>query len=274
MSAVEVFQFPETGQRVRTVMVEDEPWFVAADVCTALEIANPSDAVRNLDDDEYRLVPATLVTSEGRPNHFVNLITEPGLYSLIMRSRKAEAKAFKRWVTREVLPSIRKTGQYAARVVRELDDLEVAERYVAALKAKRALEARNAELEPKAAQADHFREADGLFAVAQFANDLALYARENHGVKLLHEQVRDFLGEIGMVIRSRSIRRNEPTAAALKSGLMRAKHDTIERSTGPQAKVSARLTPKGWSHAWDKALAWLAAHGSLDKPKAIERRSA
>jgi len=135
-------------------------------------------------------------------------------------------------------------------------------------------ETKVAELEPKAAQADHFREADGLFAIAQFANDLALHAREKYDVKLLHEGIRDFLGEIGMVIRSKSIRRNEPTAAALKSGWMRAKHDTIERSTGPQAKVSARLTPKGWSHAWDKALARLAAHGSLDKPKSVERQSA
>ena len=127
------------------------------------------------------------------------------------------------------------------------------------------------ELEPKAAQADHFRQADGLYAIAQFCNDLALHAREKYGVKLLHEGIRDFLGEIGMVIRSKSIRRNEPTAAAIKSGWMRPKHTSIERSTGPQDRVSARLTTKGWSHAWDAAVRRLAVHGSLAPVKSIER---
>lgn len=130
------------------------------------------------------------------------------------------------------------------------------------------------ELEPAAAQAEHFRQADGLYAIAQFCNDLALHAREKYGVKLLHEGIRDFLGEIGMVIRSKSIRRNEPTAAALKSGWMRPKHTTVERSTGPQDKVSARLTTKGWSHAWDSAVRRLSAHGSLAPVKSIERTSA
>lgn len=103
-SAPTVYAFSSNDLRV--VMIEDEPWFVAVDVCNALSIGNPSDAIRSLDDDEV-----TLGTIEG--NHrATNLINESGLYSLIFKSRKPEAKKFKRWVTHEVLPAIRKTGSY------------------------------------------------------------------------------------------------------------------------------------------------------------------
>lgn len=95
---------------VRVVQIDGEPWFVAADVCKALEIGNPSDALKRLDNDE-----CTLVSIEGASNGKpVNGINEPGLYTLVLGSRKPEAKAFKRWVTHEVLPAIRKTGGYKA----------------------------------------------------------------------------------------------------------------------------------------------------------------
>jgi anti-repressor protein len=272
VSAVELFTYPETGQPIRTVALHGEPWFVAKDACDVLGISKHRDAVAGLDPDER--ASTAVDTLGGR--QAMSVVSEPGLYALMMISRSPKARQFQRWVHHDVLPSIRKTGGYAvaAPVKRELSKLEVLEMALESERRALAAEARNAELEPKAAQADHFREADGLFAIAQFCNDLALFARENHGVKLLHEQVRDFLGEIGMVIRSKSIRRNEPTAAALKAGWMRPKHTTVERSTGPQEKTSARLTTKGWGHAWDRALQRLAAAGSLDKPKAIERRSA
>lgn len=108
-AALEVFQFPATGQQVRMHLRDGEPWFVAADVCGALGVANTSQAVSYLDDDER----FTLTTDEGRP---LNIVNEPGLYSLILRSRKAEAKVFKRWVTHDVLPAIRKNGRYEAPV--------------------------------------------------------------------------------------------------------------------------------------------------------------
>lgn len=90
--------------QMRVIMQDGQPWFVAADVCRALEIINPTDAMGRLDDDER-----TLVSNEGRQ---INAVSEAGLYSLVLGSRKPEARAFKRWVTHEVLPSIRKTGGY------------------------------------------------------------------------------------------------------------------------------------------------------------------
>lgn len=111
----QIVAFDFEAHNVR-IIVDDkrEPWFVAVDVCDALCIANPSDALKRLDEDEKM----TLDTTEGHAGRrggaqSINVVNEPGLYSLILRSRKPEAKRFKRWVIHEVLPSIRKTGAYA-----------------------------------------------------------------------------------------------------------------------------------------------------------------
>ena len=108
-SEIKTFEHPEFGS-IRTTEQNGEPWFVAADVCKALEIGNPTDAMRRLDADER-----TLVSIEGASNGLpVNAVNEPGLYTLILGSRKPEAKQFKRWITHDVLPSIRRTGGYIA----------------------------------------------------------------------------------------------------------------------------------------------------------------
>lgn len=105
---IEVFRSDRFGE-VRTIMLAGEPWFVAADVCAALEIANGRAAVKRLDNDERN----TVVISDGiRGNPRKVILNEAGLYSLVLTSRKPEAKEFKRWITHEVIPSIRKTGGY------------------------------------------------------------------------------------------------------------------------------------------------------------------
>lgn len=115
-----VFNFGNLS--IRTIDRDGEIWFVASDVCDALELSNPSAAISRLDDDERSMFNIgqgnTLSSNEGiagaRGNPNTNIISESGLYSLVMSSRKAEAKQFKRWVTHEVLPAIRKTGRYEA----------------------------------------------------------------------------------------------------------------------------------------------------------------
>lgn len=100
---IQVFNNEEFGE-VRTVMVSGEPWFVAVDVCKALELSNPTVAVSRLDEDER------FKFNLGRQGEGT-IVNEAGLYSLILGSRKPEAKAFKRWITHDVIPTIRKTGQ-------------------------------------------------------------------------------------------------------------------------------------------------------------------
>lgn len=110
MSMPAVLDFNYEGRHVRTVVVDDEPWWVAKDVCEVLEITNHRDAVGRLDDDEKDAVGLTDAIGRTQETTVVN---EPGLYTLILGSRKPEAKAFKRWITHEVLPTIRKTGTYS-----------------------------------------------------------------------------------------------------------------------------------------------------------------
>ena len=93
---------------MRVVLRAGEPWFVAADVCKVLSVAHGPSAIQRLDDDEK----ATVAINHSGPNPNMTIINESGLYSLVLTSRKPEAKRFKRWVTGEVLPSIRKTGSY------------------------------------------------------------------------------------------------------------------------------------------------------------------
>lgn len=110
---MKVFENEQFGQ-VRAMMIDKDPWFVAADVCKALELKNYNTSLQLLDDDEKMTIHNVDSHSGQRGGaQFTTLINEAGLYSLILRSRKPEAKAFKRWVTHDVLPSIRKHGMYA-----------------------------------------------------------------------------------------------------------------------------------------------------------------
>ena len=109
----QIFENEHFG-RLRIITKGDEYWFVAKDVCDCLEIQNPTMSLRGLDSDEKADLSITEVSSNGTEQaRIVNIISESGLYSLILRSRKPEAREFKRWVTHDILPSIRKTGSYS-----------------------------------------------------------------------------------------------------------------------------------------------------------------
>jgi prophage antirepressor-like protein len=113
MSAIIPFDF-ET-QAVRVVMMEDEPWFVAADCCRVLDHSNPTVALGRLDDDEKMIFdPKKSLGSNGLRGgaQRMNLVSESGLFALILTSNKPEARKFRKWVTAEVLPSIRRDGVY------------------------------------------------------------------------------------------------------------------------------------------------------------------
>jgi prophage antirepressor-like protein len=157
-----IFENPEFGQ-VRTIFVDGDPWFVAADVCRALEMDRTQ--IRRLDDDEKGV--CSIHTLGG--NQGTSIVSESGLYSLVLGSRKPEAKAFKRWITHEVIPSIRKHGAYVTdEVLNQMDKHpEWIPEYIQKLRdenanaraVREALEkaqAENALLAPKAGYYDHF----------------------------------------------------------------------------------------------------------------------
>jgi prophage antirepressor-like protein len=114
MSKLTVIPFSFEGENVRVVMRDGEPWFIAADVCEALEIGNVSMACARLDEDEAGISTIDTRSITGViQERAMAIVNESGLYSLTLTSRKPEAKRFKKWITSEVLPSIRKTGAYS-----------------------------------------------------------------------------------------------------------------------------------------------------------------
>lgn len=117
MHPIRHFENSEISSKIRTVIVDHEPWFVAKDVCSALDLKNSRQVIAELEDDEKQIFSNSNVHSTDIkiPNRGLQCVSESGLYLLIFKSRKPEAKTFCKWVTKIVLPAIRKTGSYGTK---------------------------------------------------------------------------------------------------------------------------------------------------------------
>ncbi|QSH40951.1 phage antirepressor [Lentisphaerota bacterium ZTH] len=169
MNNTELTMFNFEDASVRVINKGGEPWFVAKDVCNILEFTNPSDATKYLDDDERTLIN----NPSGQGGSKTTIINESGLYSLIMRSRKPNAKKFRKWVTGEVLPSIRKHGAYATPVTVEtmIADPDYAINLLKALKDERK---ERAKLMPKVMHSEAICDSESLFTTTQVAKRLGI----------------------------------------------------------------------------------------------------
>lgn len=163
---IQVFNNNDFGE-LRTIEKDGEIWFVAKDVCDALELTNPTMALGRLEDDERAKF------NLGRQGN-ANIVNEYGLYSLVLVSRKPEAKSFKRWVTHEVLPSIRKTGQYSNL---PQDYLSALKALVASEEAKQKAEQELAIAQPKANYTDNVLSSEGYMTATQIAKDYGKSAK-------------------------------------------------------------------------------------------------
>ena len=179
MKSLELFHFK--GKRVRTIQLDGEPWFVAADVCDVLGLSNPSQALSYLDRDERRLI-----TNEAwRTNGNMAIVSEPGLYSLVLRSRRPEAKGFRRWIAHEVIPALRQSGEYRLPTVSSVAEvtagqlLQFSRRDLLNLAIE--AEAECEELRPKAAFFDRVADSSDSFSLAETAKMLETegYGRNN-----------------------------------------------------------------------------------------------
>lgn len=174
MNAIVPFQFGDHPVRISDR--DGQPWFVLADVCRVLGLANVSDAARRLDPDERDDI--ALTDAIGREQQTA-VINEPGLYRLIFRSRKEAAQRFSKWVTTDVLPTIRRTGSYGAPAASlNLADPAVLHRLLLDHTGRAmAIEARVAELEPQAAALARLTEADGSLCITDAAKALGVGPR-------------------------------------------------------------------------------------------------
>ena len=177
---IKVFECEDFG-KVRTIVKDEIIWFVAKDVCNCLEVGNPSQALSRLDEDEKGII----LTDTLGGKQELSTVNESGLYSLVLSSRKPEAKKFKKWVTSEVLPSIRKNGGYIIEKEDDTDDDILARALVIAQDKIKKREERIKVLEgkvevdkPKVEYYEKVIDSESTFTTTQIAKELFMSAKQ------------------------------------------------------------------------------------------------
>lgn len=217
-----------TFGNVRVIEQGGEPWFVAKDVCDCLEIKNTTDALKRLDDDERARF------NLGRQGE-TNIVNEYGLYSLVLSSRKPEAKEFKRWITHEVIPSIRKYGSFNMAIPRTLPDALNA--YAREIEAHQKTQALLEAQRPKVLFADSVAASHTSILIGELAKLLHQNGVKDMGQKRLFAWMR----EHGYLISRKANDYNMPTQRAMELGLFQIKETTVTHSDG---HISVSKTPK------------------------------
>lgn len=232
---LQIFSNSEFGE-IRTITKDDEPWFVASDICRSLDLSNPTMAMQRIDDDEKAKFNLGLSGGE------TNCVNEYGLYSLALASRKKEAKDFKRWITHEVLPSIRKNGGYIAGQETMSDEELMAK---ALLVANNKIAERDKIIEQKQARIEQmkpkeiFADAVATSHTSILVGDLAKLICQN-GVQIGQKRLFVWLRDRGYLIKSGSSY-NMPTQRYIEQGLFEIKESNL---VNPDGSVRITRTPK------------------------------
>lgn len=236
MNELSVFENEQFGQ-VRTIQLDGEPWFVAADVCRALDIANVSNALARLDVDEKGI--RSMDTLRGEQE--MSIVNEPGLYTLVLGSRKKEAKAFKRWITHEVIPSIRKHGAYLTPAVAEqvLSDPDLIIRMAQQIKDEREqrkrLESQIDEDKPFTDMGRFVYGCDRNVRIGDYAKLLP-----NAGIHIGPRKLHEWMKKNGYIAQD-----NSPVQRYVDAGIFRARVVKGERAEQDPIYFSPTITPKG-----------------------------
>jgi len=234
MNELQIFENPKFGQ-VRVIGINNEPWFVAVDVCRILDLSNTSMALQRLDEDERAKF------NLGRQGE-TNIINEYGLYNLILASRKREAKQFKRWITHDVIPTIRKHGAYMTPEVIEktLTDPDFIIQLATQLKKERAEKQELQQQIHKDRPKVVFADAVSASHTSILVGDLAKLLKQN-GVDTGQKRLFKWLRDNGYLIKRKGNDYNSPTQYSMNLGLFEIKETAITHSNG---RVSISKTPK------------------------------
>lgn len=228
--------------QVRTLTIQNEPWFIAKDVCDVLDLSNSRMAIERLDEDEKNTVSLT-DGNRGNPNQ--TIINEPGLYSLILGSRKPEAKQFKRWITHEVIPSIRKHGAYMTTETLEKAILNpdflinLAGELKKEQEKRQALEQQIQQVKPKVLFAEAVEGSSNSILIGQLATIL-----KQNGVNIGQNRLFDRLREEGFLCKAGD-RKNLPTQRAMDMDLFEVQERTFSGSSETKVKFTTRVTGRG-----------------------------
>ena len=230
MNDLQIFKNNTFGN-VRVLEKNGEPWFVAKDVCECLAISKHRDAIRRLDADERGSVKVD--TLGGKQE--MATVNEYGLYSLVLSSRKPEAKEFKRWITHDVIPSIRKYGSFNMAIPRTLPDALNA--YAREIEAHQKTQALLEAQRPKVLFADSVAASHTSILIGELAKLLHQNGVKDMGQKRLFAWMR----EHGYLISRKANDYNMPTQRAMELGLFQIKETTVTHSDG---HISVSKTPK------------------------------
>ena len=234
MNQLQIFENPEFGA-VRTVEIDGEPWLVGKDVADDLGYQNGSrDINRHVDEEDRK----KMMIFDGNQNKETIVINESGLYSLVLSSKLPTARKFKRWVTSEVLPSIRRHGLYAADELLNNPDLMI--RAMEELKAERARANALAEKVERDAPKVLFAESVAASQHSILVFDLAKILRQN-GVQIGGNRLFEWLRTNGYLIRRKGSDWNMPTQRAVEMGLFEIKETSVTHADG---HVTVNKTPK------------------------------
>lgn len=246
MNEIRTFNNPEFGE-MRTLTIDGAPWFVGRDVALVLGYSNTRDALNRHIDAEDKGV-SEITTPSGTQE--MTIINESGLYSLILSSKLPSAKQFKRWVTSEVLPAIRKNGGYIAGQ-EQMSDAEIMAK--ALMVAQKTIDAKNAlivSMKPKALFADSVSASDSTILIGELAKILRQNGIDT-GEKRLFAQLRDE----GYLIRRNGTDYNMPTQRSMDMGLFKIKETVISHSRGhTTVSKTAKVTGKGQQYFINKFL--------------------
>lgn len=245
MNELQVFENQEFGS-VRTLTLNDEPWFVGKDIAEALEYNEPNKAVtRHVSEDDRTKHPITDSSNRKQDTWIVN---ESGLYSLIFGSKLESAQKFKRWVTSEVLPALRKTGQYQ---VKELSGQELMAK--ALIEAQSVLAAKDKQIEemkPKALFADAVATSHTSILVGELAKIL-----KQNGIDMGQKRLFAWLRENGFLIKRKGTDYNMPTQKAMDLGLFEIKEGSYVNGSGVNITTKTpKVTGKGQQYFINKFL--------------------
>lgn len=231
-----------TFGNVRVLEKNGEPWFVAKDVCDCLEIKNTTDALKRLDDDERARL------NLGRQGE-ANVVNEYGLYSLVLSSRKPEAKEFKRWITHEVIPSIRKYGSFNMAIPRTLPDALTA--YANEIEAHQKTQALLEAQRPKVLFADSVAASHTSILVGELAKILHQNGVKDMGQNRLFAWMRNN----GYLISRKGTDYNAPTQKAMEMGLFQIKETVVSHADGHTSiSKTTKVTGKGQQYFINKLL--------------------
>lgn len=246
MNQPQLFNFK--GQQVRTVTINNEPYFVATDVTKILGITNTTVALSRLDEDERSKF------NLGRQGK-ANVVNEYGLYELIIASRKSEAHEFKRWITHEVIPSIRKHGAYMTPQTIEKALLSpdtiinLATQLKEEQEQRKHLQEENEQMKPKALFADAVSTSNSSILIGQLAKIL----RQN-GVSIGQNRLFAWMRKHGY-LGTRGSNRNVPTQRSMELGLFKTKETVINHSDGhTTVNITTKITGKGQQYFIQKFL--------------------